>query len=87
MAVSQSCNRWAVAVEIVTPTADTYLDRCIQSGAYLIETLESLSESLTYTSTQLSTTIINYVVTETEPQAGTLTAVSNLFTLFGFTVV
>jgi hypothetical protein len=88
MAVTQTCNEWVVVVEIDTPTSNAYLDRTIVAGGYLIETLEELTETLTGTATQgAGVTQINYVVTETEPAAGTLTALSTLFTTFGFTVV
>jgi len=88
MAVTQGCDRWTVTVEITNPTVTTYLARTIIAAGYLIETLETLANSVTYSYTAgTTTTPIVYTTTEKVPSAGTLVAVSTLFTTFGFTVV
>ncbi len=88
MPSTYNCKSWTIQVVITTPTANTYLANCITSGAYLIETLLTLSSTPIGSSTESGgTTIINYPITETEPDVPTLTALDSLFGLFGYTVL
>lgn len=88
MPATYESNRWVVEIEITTPTANTYLSKCVTSGSYLLEKRLALTTTpTTSTVQQAGTTIINYQLNETEPTVAALAALDSLYTLFEYIVL